>query len=250
MTRIPLADAQIGQDRITGLLLAGGVVGSLLFVAVLLIEGATRPGYDGWVQAGSALSLSGWGWMQIVSFVVCGVLFFGFAIGLRRMLAPGGRGSTWGPRLIAAFGLALVVAGVFVTDPAQGYPPGTPSGPAVTTSWHGAIHAFAGVMIFVVLLPIGCYVMASYFAKAVNIRGWALYSIATGLVIWASFTAFIVAGLHNGPAGFYERIAIIAGWGWIALLALRYLPQTRPSASAMLAQRPDHKRPQREDEAS
>jgi hypothetical protein len=67
MTRIPLADAQIWQDRITGLLLAGGVVGSVLFVAVLLIEGATRPGYDGWVQAGSALSLSGWGWMQILT---------------------------------------------------------------------------------------------------------------------------------------------------------------------------------------
>jgi hypothetical protein len=105
-------------------------------------------------------------------------------------------------------------------------------------------------MIFVVLLPIACYVMASYFANAVNIRGWALYSIATGLVIWASFTAYIVAGLHNGPAGFYERIAIIAGWSWIALLALRYLPQTQPSASAMLVQRPDRKRPQREDEAS
>jgi hypothetical protein len=180
-----------------------------------------------------------------VNFVICGGLIFGFAIGLRRMLAPDGRGSTWGPRLIAALGLALVVAGVFVTDPAQGYPLGTPSGPAVTTSWHGAIHAFAGVMIFVVLLPIACYVMASYFANAVNSRGWTLYSIATGLVIWASFTAYIVAGLHNGPAGFYERIAIIAGWGWIALLALRYLPQTRPSASAAqatgaLSQRPDH----------
>jgi hypothetical protein len=105
-------------------------------------------------------------------------------------------------------------------------------------------------MIFVVLLPIACYVMASYFATAVNIRGWALYSIATGPVIWASYTAYIVAGLHNGPAGFYERIAIISGWVWIALLALRYRPQTRSSASTMLAQRPDHTRPQREDEAS
>jgi hypothetical protein len=67
MTRIPFADAQIGQDRITGLLLAGGVVGSVLFVAVLLVEGATRPGYDGWVQAGSALSLSGWGWIALLA---------------------------------------------------------------------------------------------------------------------------------------------------------------------------------------
>src|SRR5215471_4346999 len=83
MRRIPLAGAQAGQDRITQWMLAGGVVGSVFFVAVLLIEGATRPGYDAWVQAGSALSLSGWGWMQIANFVVCGVLVFGFALGLR-----------------------------------------------------------------------------------------------------------------------------------------------------------------------
>jgi hypothetical protein len=225
-------EARIGQDQITRLLLAGGVGGPPLFVAVLLLEGATRPGYNAWVQAGSALSLSRWGWVQMANFVVCGVLVFGFALGLRRLLAAGGRGSTWGPRLIAAFGLALVVAGVFVTDPAQGYPPGTPSGPAVATTWHGAIHAFAGLMVFAALLPSACYVMASYFANASGGRGWALYSIATGIVIWASFVDFIVAGARNGPAGFYERIAILAGWGWIAFLAFRYLPQTRPSASA------------------
>jgi hypothetical protein len=87
-------------------------------------------------------------------------------------------------------------------------------------------------MVFAVLLPFACYVMAGDFANVARARGWALSSSATGMVIWASFAAFIVAGLRNGPAGFYDRIAIIAGWGWVALLALRYLPQTHPAASA------------------
>lgn len=217
--------ATAGQARITRWLLAGGVVGPLLFIVALLIEGATRPGYDAWVQAGSALSLSGWGWMQIASFIICGVLIFGFAIGLHRTLAVGGRGASWGPLLIAALGVALVVAGVFVTDPAQGYPPGTPNGPSVMTTWHGAIHAFAGGLIFVVLLPSACFVMASYFASVTRSRAWAIYSVATGIVIWAAFAAFIANGLGNGPAGFYERIAIIAGWLWVALLAARLLRQ-------------------------
>ncbi len=46
------------QPLTTRLLLACGVVGPFLFTSVLLIEGATRPGYNPWVQAGSALSLS------------------------------------------------------------------------------------------------------------------------------------------------------------------------------------------------
>lgn len=217
-------------DGVNRWLLVGGVVGPLLFIVVMLIEGATRPGYDAWVQAASALSLSAWGWIQIVNFIVCGMLIVGFALGLRRALAAWGRGSTWGPLLLAALGLALLVAGVFVTDPAQGYPPGTPSGPSVMTTWHGAVHAFAGGLIFVVVLPAACYVMAAYFAREKGTRVWALYSLATGLVVWAGFAAFIAAGLSNGPAGLYERISIIAGWGWIALLALRCLRPIRESA--------------------
>lgn len=228
-------DAQASHDRLTRGLLAGGVIGPILFVVVMLIEGATRPGYNAWVQAGSALSLSGWGWMQIASFILCGVLIVGLAGGLRWVLVAGGRGATWGPRLIAAVGLALVVAGVFVTDPAQGYPPGTPPGPSHTTTWHGALHAFAGGLIFVVLLPAACYVMAAYFARVARSRGGALYSLATGIVIWASFAAFITAGLGTGPAGLFERIAILAGWGWLALLAAWALRLSRLSSVAALA---------------
>ena len=41
---------------ITQLLLWAGAVGPLLFVVVLLIEGATRPGYSAWHTFGSSLS--------------------------------------------------------------------------------------------------------------------------------------------------------------------------------------------------
>jgi hypothetical protein len=35
--------------------------------------------------------------------------------------------------------------------------------------------------------------------------------------------------LPNSPTGLLERIATIIGWGWIALVALRLLYQTRLS---------------------
>ena len=37
-----------------------------------------------------------------------------------------GRGATWGPLLLGVYGLGLIAAGVFATDPALGYPPGAP----------------------------------------------------------------------------------------------------------------------------
>ena len=71
---------------ITRLLLWAGTIGPLFFVVVLLIEGATRPGYNAWRNFGSSLSLGSQGWMQIANFLICGVLMIGFAFGLRQAL--------------------------------------------------------------------------------------------------------------------------------------------------------------------
>ena len=46
------------DSLVTRLLITGGAIGPLLFVIVLLIEGATRPGYSAWHNFGSSLSLS------------------------------------------------------------------------------------------------------------------------------------------------------------------------------------------------
>src|SRR5258708_34579052 len=103
-----------GYPLITKLLIAGGALGPLLFILVFLIEGATRPGYSAWRNFVSSLSTSNQGWEQIANFLVCGLLVFGFAVGLRQ----GGqacRSATWGPILFGILGVALIIAGLFVT---------------------------------------------------------------------------------------------------------------------------------------
>src|SRR5437764_9658183 len=92
-------DYATDQRTVTRFLIAGGAIGPLLFIMVFLIEGATRPGYSAWHNFVSQLSLSDQGWMQIVNFLVCGLLMLCFAIGLRRVLRPG-KGSVWGPILL------------------------------------------------------------------------------------------------------------------------------------------------------
>jgi len=54
-------------------LLAGGVIGPPLFVVVLLVEGATRPGYSAWRHYGSQLATGEGGWMQVANFIICGL---------------------------------------------------------------------------------------------------------------------------------------------------------------------------------
>jgi hypothetical membrane protein len=214
----------------TEFLLLCGVIGPLLFILVFLIEGATRPGYSTWHNYGSTLSLGPGGWMQITNFIVCGLLTLCFAIGLRQVFRTG-KGAVWGPILLGVFGVALIVAGVFVTDPSLGYPPGTRSiGPQTL---HGTIHGVNAIITFG-SLTIACFVMARRFAGDPNWKGWALYSLVTGILVVVSFIAATAvsaldeSGVFPGsPTGLLQRIGIIAGWGWIALLAIRLLSQMR-----------------------
>ena len=99
----------------TARLLACGVVAGPLFLAVLMIQAFTREGFDLSRHPLSLLSLGDLGWIQIANFVVTGALFVACAIGMRRVLRPG-RSGTWAPRLVGAFGVGLIVAGVFTTD--------------------------------------------------------------------------------------------------------------------------------------
>lgn len=215
-----------GDGRKTRLLLAGGVVGPALFVVVLLIEGATRPGYSAWHQFGSELELSSQGWEQVANFLMCGLLCLGFAAGLRRALGSG-KGAIAGPVALAVFGAALITAGIFVTDPGLGYPPGVPALASPTS--HGAVHALAGLFAFV-SLGVACFALARRFAGDARWRGWAAYSILTGLIVVASLVISNVPSLSDFT-GLIQRIGIIAGWTWIVLIARRYLLQVQSSAT-------------------
>ena len=225
------------DSLVTRLLIACGAIGPIVFIVAFVIEGATRPGYSAWHNFVSDLSESSLGWMQIASFLFCGALVFCFAIGLRQALRSG-KGSVWGPLLLVAFGLSLIVAGVFVTDPSLGYyPPGSPVG---AQTLHGTIHGTTAPVVFG-LLTVAIFVLARRFASDPAWRGWAIYSFTTGIVCAVTFVACLAVAvlekngvLTNAPSGLLERIAIISGWGWIALLAIRLLRQMRtpPAAKA------------------
>jgi Protein of unknown function (DUF998) len=219
----------------TEFLLLCGVIGPLLFILVLLIEGATRPGYSAWQTDGSYLALSNQGWEQIANFLVCGLLCIAFAVGLRRLWSTG-RASVWGPLLIGLFGLGLLIVGVFVTDPGGGYPPGAPINGSPSTL-HGWIHGITGGLIFNVVLPAACFVLSRRFAADPQHRRWATYSWLTGaLILIISIPSTIILPIAERAGfpvvdGLFQRVEITLGWAWIALTALHLWREARKARS-------------------
>jgi hypothetical protein len=174
--------AMVGATRNRRALLACGVIAGPLLLLVILIDGATRPGYDAWRNGVSQLSSGDRGWLNRVMFIACGLLVLASAAGVRRSLVAG-RGTTWGPRLIAAVGAGLLVAGIFPTDPALGYPPGE----AETVSLSGGLHQIAGTVLFIGL--VGAPVALRRRFAHEYARGWAIYCAVTATLVTTSAVA-------------------------------------------------------------
>jgi hypothetical membrane protein len=203
-------------------LLGAGLVAGPLFVGLAILQAVLRPGFDIRRHAVSALSVGDGGWIQVAVFVSTGLLMLAFAIGSRAALGSG-RGATWGPRFLGLFGLGLVGAGVFVTDPAFGFPPGAPDGMPAAFSWHASLHAAAFMVSFGALV-IAAIILARRFAGDGR-RSWAAYSLGTAAVSLA-LSAWPPS---DGAASIRYALAAVVAWAWVTLLAVELRRATTPT---------------------
>lgn len=207
----------------TKTLLLFGPIGSILFIIMFLIEGATREGYSPFRFPISSLSIGDLGWIQITNFIISGSLIFLFAFGLRNALLLS-KDSKWIPRLIGAVGLGLIGAGIFSSDPVFGYPMTEPLAIAQFTI-HGHLHDFFSIFVFV-CLPITCFKYRKRFT-ILNEQRWSLYSLLTAITM---LITFLLAGIGFKQtiglveyAGVFQRLSIIIGFTWISAIAIYHL---------------------------
>ena len=149
----------------------------------------------------SSLARGPYGWAQIATFLVTGVLFVVFAVSLREAL-PGGRASKLAVALLRLLGLALILAAFPVDVPMlTGGQPET---------WHGWLHAIA----FLLIIAMGVLAPLAMALAARGDSSWrptAPVSLATA----ALFVVFLL--LPWGNATFL--MAIVTLFGWIAVVA-------------------------------
>lgn len=195
----------------TQALLLAGVGASVVFVVVLLVEGALRPGYRPMYHTGSELELGDRGWIQRANFVLMASGVFAFSVGVDRSL-----GATAGTGLLVVFGLGMAVAGVFVPDAVRGYPPGAPSEPSAKPTWQHQVHGIVGGPIAFFALCGACLALSGQLHGA-----WRSYTLLTagtglGMTIWTAL-AYQKDADHTGVI---QRGLIVVYWGWIVALGL------------------------------
>jgi len=205
-------------DTLTRRLLAAGVVAGPLFVVTGGLQALTRDGFDLGHQPLSLLSLGDLGWIQISNFLVAGLLSLAFAVGVARCLTDG-PGAVWAPRLLAVFGIGLVLGGAFLPDPALRYPVGTPDGYPTSVSVHGLLHAVAPPLSFLALVAV-CFVLARRFAA----QGHRWAALGSRSVAFACLVLVVPVG---PGASWRIFLGVALGFGWIAAVALTLLRATR-----------------------
>jgi hypothetical protein len=208
---------------LTRALLGGGVAAGPAFLTTALIAGAARRDYRPLRHPVSCLALGPGGRLQVTNFVVTGGLYLWFAAGLARS-SRAHRESKAVPILVGSAGVGLIGAGVFVTDPVSGYPPGTP-GQGMEPTVVGWLHQVFSLPVLVGL-PAAAAIEAAHAWRRGD-RVWALYSAKSAA---ASLMLFLMASAGFGQqprlvdrAGLFQRIAVGMTFGWLTALAVRRL---------------------------
>jgi len=116
--------------------------------------------------------------------------------------------------------LGLIGAGFFVADPMNGFPPGTPAGMPSAISWHSMLHLVCAAVGFFCLIA-ACFVFARRFA-VLSQRGWAAYSIATGLIFLAAFIG-VTTGSSAAPIVLGFWAGVIIAFAWISVMSARLM---------------------------
>ena len=210
---------------VTRSLLGYGVLAGPVYVVSGLVQAVTRDGFDLTRHDLSLLANGPSGWVQVVTFVLCGLMTVAAGVGMGRSWRSlgGGRGTVWGPRLVAVYGVGLVGAGVFVADPMNGFPPGTPDGPPAGATVGGVGHVVAGGLGFLALV-VACLVTATAWARRGR-PGAAWFARLTGVMFLAGFAG--VASGSSSPVvvlGFW--VAVILAWAWIAVTSVELYRRT------------------------
>jgi hypothetical protein len=183
-----------------------------LYLAVGVLQGLLRDGFDFARHPLSVLANGPSGWIQTANFVVAGLMVIAAAVGFRRVLGPASRGVTW---CLCGYGVSLLAAAVFPADPVDGFPRGTPEGFPTSISTTGLVHFAAGALAFAFLALSGLF--AAWTMARRRESSLAVLSLLSGLAVGFGF--FGGLALPIGVVGIW--FAVVVGWAWLAVMSLR-----------------------------
>ena len=202
-----------------------GMIGPVLFAFIVIVLTVAQYGFMrrlGWhpiessgVPWPSGLALGPYGWLQVLNFVLFGLLVISFAVGLHRRVS--GRAAKIGTGSLMLAGVALLLLG-FKTDPNL-----LSTGPQTLSGW---IHGLAFVLLTLSLL-LTFFLVGWGLRKDPLWRSYGWYSLVTGIV-------FVVGSFIPGQIGAYVFLTVVLVWMFVMALQLKSVAE---GASAQRTQR-------------
>ena len=187
---------------------ACGIAAGPLFLTLVVAQASLREEFDPSRHSVSLLSLGPWGWIQIGSFIGCGLMTLAASLAIRRLFGD----LTFGPLFIVLGGLAILAMGLFPADPVSGFPPSQDQPSSDSASLHGKLNTMAG-FVAVPAIAVAFLAVASSFAKIGR------PNIARGCRVCG------VLGIVLGPGA--TRVALasplawlpwLISWGWLVVV--------------------------------
>jgi hypothetical membrane protein len=196
----------------TRTLALAGMIAPVLFVTLVIVQGALAPDYSHVAMPISALTAWPTGWIQKLNFYVFGSSMAAFAVGLHRNVQPT-RGGAAGFALLAIGGAGIVAAGVFPWKMVDGVPTETP------------LHVAAAIPSFAATAA-GLVVFSRRLKVDPRWRDLAAYTLSSGIVMLLLFVTlgwFAIeddAPLHPW-AGLLQRVICAVWFTCTIVLAVR-----------------------------
>ena len=191
-----------------------GLISGPVYVGLGLSLALATPGFELSKHALSLLTLGPLGVIQVANLWVTGLLLIIASLEWKKSAG-------WFIRL---YGLALVLSGIFLPDPAGGFPVGIETSP----TFHGVLHFVCGGVGFVFLALATIAMGLRCFREGQ--RGNAIFAWATGLVFLIGFGW--MAGSAGSPISLLAFwVALIVTFVWIAKVQWGLRPALKPQES-------------------
>jgi hypothetical protein len=192
-----------------------GMLSPVLYITMTILGGALRPGYSHLSDTVSELFSPGAPNKQLldifhVAYALAGTLFGLGVLAFVRQSAHGGPTGIIGASMLIAMGVVTVATATVFPQDAWGSPPTFP----------GEMHKILVLGVLVPLSVISTLLLGIWSKQAGVFPGFDIHSyITVGVVVLSGGLAGVTMG---GPImGLTERIAVLAGFQWTFVLALR-----------------------------
>jgi len=199
-------------DNTQRLLAICGIIGPVSYVIVLITLGSLEPGYSHVTQAMSTLGSPDARYPVIMNTAGLGLLglaMVALALGLDRGIRDG-KGSKIGPGLIAVSGAAVVMLGIFHSEPGA-------EDPTAAGNMHSVFVLIAGFALLLAPLAI-----SPRLKRDERWQSYVAYSLGT-VVVTIVVAVLHASGVFESWKGVIQRIAMAVPLIWLEVMAIKLL---------------------------